>query len=165
MREKCDPDGLKMLAVGVVEQAIADWRYILERADDLTDKQKRHTFSKSNTRFVLCLDDLETFFRSEQCRILCQGVHPDKIITQLEKERLEAIERGPKHNRRGRVSERFVTYNGETISISELSRMFDIAYNTLRVRLSRGMSVEEAVNRKGHKKAIKEPAKEESKDI
>jgi hypothetical protein len=161
MREKCDPDGLKMLAVGVVEQAIADWRYILERADDLTDKKKRHTFSECNKRFVLCLDDLETFFRSEQCRILCQGVHPDIIITQLEKERLEAIERGPKHNRRERVSRRFVIYNGETISVSALSKMFNIDYDTLRVRLNRGMSVEEAVNRKRHKKAIKEPAKEE----
>jgi hypothetical protein len=50
---------------------------------------------------------------------------------------------------------------GKDLTLRQWSQVSGINLKTLFHRIERGMSVEEAVNRKRHKKAIKEPAKEE----
>jgi hypothetical protein len=51
----------------------------------------------------------------------------------------------PKTQARNRRSNRLVEYRGETFPLATLAERFDIDPNTLRARLKRGMSVEQAV--------------------
>jgi nucleoside phosphorylase len=42
-----------------------------------------------------------------------------------------------------------VTYNGEEVTVAQLAKQFGIPYDTLKGRLRRGLSVEDAIRKSG----------------
>lgn len=70
------------LAKAIVEQAIEDWRLLIERG----------VKKDNNKRMVASFQELRRFFNSSHCEMLMQGmkIKPCDVLRILEKEKEEA---------------------------------------------------------------------------
>lgn len=144
-RREYDPDGLKNLAAGIVIQAAEDWRYICATAKNLEDDNKKHRlqFEKKYASF----NQLRQYFLSEDCGNLCLETDPEIILSQLEKEREEAIRRNKPIAQRGKEPVYICDFDGKKRTLKEIAQITNINYTTLLYRIvERKMTIEQAVN-------------------
>lgn len=142
-----DLEGAKALALGIIEQAVYDWRCICNKSVDVTDENKSYRIT--HVGGFASFYELKRFFKSDWCEWLCslvkhQDFTPEKILAKLEAEREEAKARGGPRIREKKGPARY-EYNGETRTLNEWAKLIGVSRYMLQNRLIAGWTFEEAL--------------------
>lgn len=131
--------GYSMLAAAIVEQAVADWRYLYGSGGNLLDDDRlRPLYAREKCSFR----ELSEFFRSEWCGMLCSDEMQEQAIIRLDAERMKAALKQPS----GRNSIPY-EHNGEWHTVKEWAQISGINRRTLYTRIARGMTMTEAITK------------------